>query len=538
MRRGASVRPAIPVRPIPLHAATRWIEVHHRPALGADRWAVGTFGRCAEIIRPRRSQGDERCRLTNSGLVGIMAGASPAMMGEFQRFNAFGLRLPPTAECQGIGRQGRGVGSVDRGFAEEGVPQTRHEALIEIAQDEDQTAAVVAIRPSLQPNGLVEDVLHAMDDHRVVGIIGKRDEALDPQQIGAVGGAQEIKEQIEIMGGDRPRAGQAERADARVMTIHVVMMVPVAVTVVAVRVLMAMFMIMGVVIMGVVIAMLSTILAIERLGLQPGAHIGDLAIDVVEPDPEQGGRRGLATGDVEDGRGRVECLKAMLQHREAFPARFRQIRLADDKAVGDSRLLQRLDMGIERRRAVHRIDDGDHAVDRKPLGEIGVIENRVQHGGRVCQTRGLDDHATEGHDAAVVAAAQQILQGGNEIAADRAAQASRGQGHHALVGLLDEKMIEADLTEFIDDDDGVCQIRLSQQSVEKARLPRSEEAGEDRQRYRGYRPLRARRPARFLWQGHLSLSSADLTAQRTMDMGGHQANTTKKGRDISAPPFM
>jgi len=58
----------------------------------------------------------------------------------------------------------------------------------------------------------------------------------------------------------------------------------------------------------------------------------------------------------------------------------------------------------------------------------------------------LDDDAAKTH-AAVVEAAQELLQRVHQVAAHRAAQAPGREQHHAVLDVLDEEMIDADLAE-------------------------------------------------------------------------------------------
>ena len=78
-------------------------------------------------------------------------------------------------------------------------------------------------------------------------------------------------------------------------------------------------------------------------------------------------------------------------------------------------------MGVKRRRAVDGVDKGDDAVEAKPQHEIGMIHDRVQHRGGIGEAGRLDDDACERRDAAIIAAAQDIFEGRDEIAANRAA---------------------------------------------------------------------------------------------------------------------
>ena len=115
-------------------------------------------------------------------------------------------------------------------------------------------------------------------------------------------------------------------------------------------------------------------------------------------------------------RGRVgeQDLDARVQ-RAQTPAqriglgRRRDIGLGQDEAVGGDDLPARLLMLVERRHAVDRIDERDDAVQPEAHGEIGVVDQHVEDRCGVGEPGRLDDDTAEGSDAAIVAAAQQVL---------------------------------------------------------------------------------------------------------------------------------
>ena len=58
----------------------------------------------------------------------------------------------------------------------------------------------------------------------------------------------------------------------------------------------------------------------------------------------------------------------------------------------------------------------------------------------------------------------------------------RREQDHVVLDRLDEKMVEPDLAELVDDDDRVGERRVLEQAVQQRRLARAEEAGEDGER--------------------------------------------------------
>ena len=137
-------------------------------------------------------------------------------------------------------------------------------------------------------------------------------------------------------------------------------------------------------------------------------------------------------------------------------------------------------MIVERRVAVDRVDQRDHAVEPEGLHESRMAHDRLQHGRRVCKPGRLDDDAPQGRDAPGLHAVDQIGQRIDEVAADRAAQASVRELDDAVGRLLDEQVVDGDVAELVDDDGGVGEGRVLQQAVEQRRLAGAEEAGQDR----------------------------------------------------------
>ena len=151
-------------------------------------------------------------------------------------------------------------------------------------------------------------------------------------------------------------------------------------------------------------------------------------------------------------------------------------------------------MRVERRFAIHRVDERYDAVEPIAHHQIGVGHDRVQDRRWIGEAGRLQHDPLERLDPAVVEALQQVFERVHQIAADRAAHAARTHQHHVAVDLLDEKMVEADLAEFIDEDERIGERRRGEQSIEQRGLAGAEEAGDDGQRNgRRRRPRRATR---------------------------------------------
>ena len=111
-------------------------------------------------------------------------------------------RLRPKAagrDFQRILRQRRGVRRVG-GEPGEGIPHAFHEARFHVFEDEYDPRRVVGIGPGFEPRRRMENMLHAVDDERPRRIIGERDNALHPQQMRAMGRAQQFEKHIDRAG--------------------------------------------------------------------------------------------------------------------------------------------------------------------------------------------------------------------------------------------------------------------------------------------------------------------------------------------------
>ena len=150
-----------------------------------------------------------------------------------------------------------------------------------------------------------------------------------------------------------------------------------------------------------------------------------------------------------------------------------KIGFGEHKPVGHGRLFQRLRMIVEACAAVQRIDERHHPIDQEAQHEIGVIHDRVQHRCGIGKAGRFDYHAVESQ-AAIIAAAQHLLERRHEIAADRAAEAARGHHDHIVGDALDEQMVEADLAEFVDEHHTIGEFRRPQQPIEQSRLAGAE----------------------------------------------------------------
>src|SRR5882757_7153388 len=155
---------------------------------------------------------------------------------------------------------------------EEGGEDLADGALGDVAGDEhDAALAVVALGPGVERGRRMEDVLHAVDDDRLVGILDVQD-ALHAQKIGTAIG----DERVEGGGHRRPAhrlvEGHAEGFDA----------VVVAVDVVWVLLAMAVLMFMPVIMPMMMVIVPAAVRVFVRFLVQPALDVGVLGLGIVE----------------------------------------------------------------------------------------------------------------------------------------------------------------------------------------------------------------------------------------------------------------
>ncbi len=155
------------------------------------------------------------------------------------------------------------------------------------------------------------------------------------------------------------------------------------------------------------------------------------------------------------------------------------IGFGDDEPVGDCGLAARFLVPVERPHAVHGIDGGDEAVECEGAGRVRIGHERVEDRRRLGQPGRLDDNLAKRCDVAAGAAAAQVVQGFQEIAARGAAQAAIADEDRLLARALDQEMVDADGAELVDDDGGFRKRRQLEEPVEEGGLAAAEKPGED-----------------------------------------------------------
>ena len=168
---------------------------------------------------------------------------------------------------------------------------------------------------------------------------------------------------------------------------------------------------------------------LDRLRFEPFPDIRDLSVEAKKAAGDDG-----LDGRIrrQDRRARIEVVQPLAAGRRdrpgASPGRSSQAR-----SVPRPPPVARLPREVERAVAVHRVDHGDDAFERITDRQVGMVEHRVQDRRGIGKAGRLDDHPAERRDAPVVALAQQILQGGDEVTAHGAAKATGRKQDHVVV---------------------------------------------------------------------------------------------------------
>ena len=96
---------------------------------------------------------------------------------------------------------------------------------IEALGDEDDLAAMVGVRPALEPGQIVQQVLRALDHRRAAGLFGDIHDAFHAQQIGPEILLQGVEQEPQRLARDRRLAHEAERGDIAVVQVVMIVIV-------------------------------------------------------------------------------------------------------------------------------------------------------------------------------------------------------------------------------------------------------------------------------------------------------------------------
>src|SRR5216683_807437 len=155
-------------------------------------------------------------------------------------------------------------------------------ALGDVAGDEHHAAlAVVALGPGVERRRRMEDMLHAVDHDRLVGVLDVQD-TLHAQEVGPAIGHQRVERRRHRRPAHRLVEGHAEGFYAIVVAVDVVRILLAMAMIVLV--LMAMSMVVPVVVMAVALI----VAALVGFLVQPALHVGGLGVGIVQAGVEDG----------------------------------------------------------------------------------------------------------------------------------------------------------------------------------------------------------------------------------------------------------
>jgi hypothetical protein len=126
---------------------------------------------------------------------------------------------------------------------------------------------------------------------------------------------------------------------------------------------------------------------------------------------------------------------------------------------------------------VAAVDQSDDAVEAEVALHVLIDEECLRNRPRVGEAGGFDDDAVE-----LVATLHQVAQDADQVAAHGAADAPVVHLEDLFVGIDDEGLIDADLTELVLDHGDALAVVLGEDAIEKGGLARPEKPGEDRDR--------------------------------------------------------
>ena len=182
-------------------------------------------------------------------------------------------------------------------------------------------------------------------------------------------------------------------------------------------------------------------------------------------------------------RGRVQAPQPVVQPGLRRP----QVGLRQHDHIRDRHLLHAFQVPVQRAHALQRIHHRDDPAEAEPPRDREG-DQRLDDRRRVRQPRRLDQHAVEPPHLSPDALLQQVPQRLHQVAPHRAAQAARAQLDRVVVAGGDQRVVDPDLAELVDDHGSVRQVRVAQPGVQHGRLAAAQETRQqaDRNALRGH----------------------------------------------------
>ena len=127
-----------------------------------------------------------------------------------------------------------------------------------------------------------------------------------------------------------------------------------------------------------------------------------------------------------------------------------------------------------------RVHERDDAVEPVTVLHLVVHEERLCHWAGIGEARRLDQHVIE-----LVAPLHQVAEDADEIAAHGATDAAVVHLEDFLVGVDNQRVVYADLAEFIFNDGDAFAVVLGENAIEQRGFARAEKTGQDGNRDAG-----------------------------------------------------
>ena len=151
-----------------------------------------------------------------------------------------------------------------------------------------------------------------------------------------------------------------------------------------------------------------------------------------------------------------------------------EVGLVEDDAVSEGDLRLGLGRVVEVQGDVLGVDKRDDAIETEVILDLFVAEEGLSDRAGIRQAGGFDQHVVE-----PVPALHELAEDANQVAADGAAKAPVVHLEDLLVGLDDEFVVDADLTELVLDHGDALAVIGGQDAVQQGGLAGAKKARED-----------------------------------------------------------
>src|SRR5262245_11827098 len=328
--------------------------------------------------------------------------------------------------------------------------------LRQLAADEDNAAFAFL---ALLPRALVvavEDHMHALE-HEARGVVLERQDALAAQDARPLLLHEILHPGEELVGVERLVGLERQRVHLLV----VIVLQAAAIVVVMMAVTVAVLMI---VIMIVVRVRVMAVAQKLRLDLQDAVEIEGVAPEHLRQ------RNAAALGSMQLGVG-IDAADARLHLAELVGRH--QVGLVDENDVGEGDLVLGLGRILEPILQPFGIGHCHDGVELGLAADVLVHEERLRHRRGIGEPGGLDDDGVE-----LAPPPHQPVDDAHQVATHGAADAAVVHLEHLLVGAHHEVVVDADLSELVDDHGVLSAVLLGQDAVEQRRLAGAEIAGQ------------------------------------------------------------